>query len=84
MERMRKSFQAVERALAIMTRPENKQKYQFLIYNASVTTWHLMRPFMRAGWAKAVAEIVERVSNLLEETDDSDHNWRCRYMTALF
>lgn len=54
-ERMRKSFQAVERALAIMTRAENKQKYQFLIYNASVATWHLMRPFMRAGWGKTVA-----------------------------
>lgn len=43
-----------------------------------------MRPFMRPGWAKTVADILERVSGLLEDTDDSDHNWRCRYITALF
>ena len=27
--------------------------------------------------------MLERVSNLLEESDDSDFNWRCRYLNAL-
>lgn len=38
---------------------------------------------MRPGWSRHVAELLERVSNLLEEADDSDFNWRCRYLTCL-
>ena len=29
-----------------------------------------------------MVEILEKVSNLLEEADDSDFNWRCRYLSA--
>ena len=28
-------------------------------------------------------EILEKVSNLLEEADDFDFNWRCRYLSCL-
>ena len=38
---------------------------------------------MRNGWYKHVVEIIEKLSNLLEEADDSDFNWRCRYLSAL-
>lgn len=38
---------------------------------------------MRPGWSKHTAEILEKISNLLEEADDSDFNWRCRYLSAL-
>lgn len=27
--------------------------------------------------------MLEKISNLLEEADDSDFNWRCRYLLAL-
>jgi len=38
---------------------------------------------MRPGWSKYIADILEKVSNLLEEADDSDFNWRCRYLNGL-
>jgi len=38
---------------------------------------------MRPGWANALIEILERISNLLEELDDFDLNWRYRYMNFL-
>jgi hypothetical protein len=38
---------------------------------------------MRPGWSKYLAEILEKISNLLEEADDFDLNWRCRYLNAL-
>ena len=38
---------------------------------------------MRPGWANALIEILERISNLLEELDDFDVNWRYRYMSFL-
>ena len=53
------------------------------MYNASIKTWHILRALMRPGWSKHLVEILEKVSNLLEEADDSDFNWRCRYLNAL-
>ena len=38
---------------------------------------------MRPGWAKQLVEILEKVSGLLEESDDFDFNWRCRYLNGL-
>ena len=38
---------------------------------------------MRPGWSKLLVEILEKVSNLLEEIDDFDFNWRCRYLNCL-
>jgi hypothetical protein len=40
------------------------------VYNASIKTWHIIRGLMRHGWSKHLIEILERVSNLLEEADD--------------
>mmetsp|Transcript_23217 Transcript_23217/g.22762 ORF Transcript_23217/g.22762 Transcript_23217/m.22762 type:complete len:123 (+) Transcript_23217:494-862(+) len=38
---------------------------------------------MKPGWSKNLVEMLEKISNLLEEMDDSDFNWRCRYLNAL-
>lgn len=38
---------------------------------------------MKPGWSKNLIEILEKISNLLEEADDSDFNWRCRFLNAL-
>ena len=54
-----------------------------MIYNASIKTWQLIRSLMKPGWSKNLVEIIEKISNLLEEADDSDFNWRCRYLNAL-
>jgi hypothetical protein len=78
-----KAFSFIQKSIEIINRPENKAKYQFLIYNASITTWHIIRPLIKPGWAKSMAEIVEKLSNLLEDNDDSDYNWRYRYMAVL-
>ena len=54
-----------------------------MIYNASIKTWHIIRGLMRPGWSRQLVEILERISNLLEEVDDFDFNWRCRYLNTL-
>ena len=77
------AFSFVQKAVEISTRAENKQKYQFIVYNASIKTWHILRGMMRPGWSKYIVDVLEKISNLLEEADDSDMNWRCRYMNAL-
>ena len=77
------AFSFIKKALEIAAKPENKIKYAFLIYNASIKSWHIIRNLMRPGWANALIEILERISNLLEELDDFDVNWRYRYMSFL-
>lgn len=77
------AFSFVQKAIEISTRAENKAKYQFIVYNASIKTWHILRGIMRPGWSKYIVEVLEKVSALLEEADDSDLNWRCRYINCL-
>ena len=77
------SFSFIRRAIDIVVKPENKLKYQFIVYNASIKTWHIIRALMKPQWSKNLVEIIEKISNLLEEADDSDFNWRCRYLNAL-
>lgn len=54
-----------------------------MVYNASIKTWHIIRPLIKPQWSKNFVEFVEKISNLLEEVDDSDFNWRCRYLNVL-
>ena len=77
------AFNFVKRAIEIAAKPENENKYQFIIYNASIKTWQIIRGLMRPGWSKQLCDILEKISNLLEENDDFDFNWRCRYLNAL-
>lgn len=83
MKQVQHAYSFIKRALDIAVRPENKQKYQFIVYNASIKTWHIIRPLLKPGWSKHLVEFLERISNLLEEFDDSDFNWRCRYLSGL-
>ena len=80
---MNHAFSFVKRAIEIAAKAENKAKYQFIVYNASIKTWQIVRGLMRPGWSKQLAEILEKISNLLEEVDDFDFNWRCRYLNCL-
>jgi hypothetical protein len=77
------AFKFIRQAIDIAAKAENKAKYQFVIYNASIKTWHIIRGLMRNGWSRNLVDIIEKISNLLEEIDDFDFNWRCRYLNVL-
>jgi len=68
-------------AIEIVTK--NKVKYQALIYNLSVVAWNILRPMIRNGFAKNFIDYMEKVSALLEETDDFDFSWRIRWLQGL-
>ena len=77
------AFACVQKALEVILKPENKLKYQFLIYNVTVAAWKVLRPMAKTGFAKQVGECFERLYTLLEEMDDPDVGWRVRVMQAL-
>lgn len=71
------------KALEIISKPENKQKYSFLVYNASIYTYNILKSFFKSNWSKNFFEILEKISNFLEEIDDIDFNWRIRFLIKL-
>lgn len=83
LEQTMKAWEYIEKALAIITRPENKSRYEFLIYNAAITTYLVLRPLNKPGWSKHFVAILEKISNLLEEKEDADFNLRIRYLSCL-
>lgn len=83
LEQTLKSWGYIEKALDIIARPENKDRYSFLQFNASITTWQVIRPLMKPGWQSNLTAILEKISGLLEDKDDSDFDWRCRYLSSL-
>jgi hypothetical protein len=62
----------------------NKAKYAFLIYNASTTLYKVTRFMLRGGWQRSFVDVYERIFRLLEEVDEADHNWRCRFAMILY
>ena len=77
------AYTFVQKAVETIVKPENKQKYVFLVYNTSVAVWNILRPMMLPGFAKSFTENLEKMSALLEEMDDIDVAWRVRYLQAL-
>lgn len=84
MENCNKALSNVFKALELISKPENKQKYSFLVYNASVCVYEIIRPLLKENWQKYFCEILEKIDKLFEETDESDNNWRYRYTLMLF
>ena len=48
-DQTKKAFLCVQKALEVILKPENKLKYQFLIYNVTVAAWKVLRPMVKAG-----------------------------------
>lgn len=69
-------------AIDIATAIENASRYDFVLYNTSVSCWQIIRPFMRAGRAKSFTIEVCRISAALEKCEDSDIEWRITYLSA--
>lgn len=77
------SYTYIQKAIETIIKPENKQKYTFLIYNTSVAVWNILRPILLPGFSKSFTENLEKISAMLEEIDDIDVSWRVRYLQAL-
>jgi len=80
---LKNCLSSIFKALEIISKPENKQKYSFLVYNASIYTYNILKSYFKPNWSKNFFEILEKISNFLEEIDDIDFNWRIRFLIKL-
>ena len=76
-------MQTILKAIDLIIKPENKQKYSFLIYNASIITFNIFKKYFTINWSKYFYEVIEKSSAPLEESDDIDYNWRLRFLIKL-
>lgn len=76
-------LKSIINAIEIISKPENKIKYFFLMYNCSITCYNILKKHFRQYWSKNFCEIMEKISNYLEECQDVDFNWRIRLLIRL-
>lgn len=55
-------------------------RYYFLIYNASVLYWQLVRPFLKPGFRCYLIPSLSRIVEALNQTEEEDKEWRAELM----
>ncbi|XP_057264648.1 cilia- and flagella-associated protein 46 [Pezoporus wallicus] len=56
------------------------QRYYFLIYNASVLYWKLVRPYLKPGFRYCLIPSLSQIVQVLNQTEEQDHEWRAELM----
>ncbi|KAJ8014503.1 hypothetical protein DPEC_G00040900 [Dallia pectoralis] len=62
---------------------KNKQRYHFLVFNASVLYFQTVRPLLRPGSRQHLVPTLLQVVKALEEVEDQDYGWRAQLMLHL-
>ncbi|XP_048363031.1 LOW QUALITY PROTEIN: cilia- and flagella-associated protein 46 [Sphaerodactylus townsendi] len=58
-------------------------RYYFLIYNASVIYWRIIRPFFKPGFRHFLIPSLSRIVLALHHADDQDKDWTAELMIEL-
>jgi hypothetical protein len=69
-------------ALDVAIATENISRYKFLVFNISISCWHIVNKFLRATRASQFVQEMSRMTNALETVDDPDKTWRIMYLSA--
>ena len=68
---------AIEKVLSAVTVAlENKEKYGFVVYNASVHFWNIVRPLMRRDRRRHVVAAFKTILSALDATGEQDVAWK--------
>ncbi|XP_027548081.1 cilia- and flagella-associated protein 46 isoform X5 [Neopelma chrysocephalum] len=59
------------------------KRYYFLIYNASVLYWQLVRPFLKPGFRKCLIPSLSQIVTALNQIEEQDNEWRAELMINL-
>lgn len=70
------------KALEISLLNENKERYQFIIFNISLDCWKIVRQFLRKGRAKFFKDEMNLLSTSLEQLRNIDKNWLITFFTG--
>lgn len=67
---------AVNSVLEAVAIAQKNPEYSFIVYNASVHLWKIVRPSLRPGAASYFAEALQTVVDAVEQSNEQDLRWR--------
>ena len=78
-----KAVDFVLTAMRVAMDEKNRPRYDFLVYNASVHYWNVIRPLLRESVQRFLVGSFTYVVQCLTATNDDDAAWRCQLSMAL-
>ena len=78
-----KAISIIMEALDIVLLEQNRPRYDFLVYNASVHYWRISRTILRKGVMQFAIPSMSKIVQALEDTNDEDLIWRTKYHMTL-
>lgn len=71
-------------AVEVAATPDNRPRYDFLLYNASVHYWRIVRPILKAGTRTHATESMMRMVECLQSMDQGcSVEWLINYLVNL-
>lgn len=55
-------------------------RYYFLVYNASVLYWQMVRPFLKPGYYHYLISSLSQIVSVLNQTEEEDKDWQAELM----
>uniref|UniRef100_A0A9L0SZ77 Cilia and flagella associated protein 46 n=3 Tax=Equus TaxID=9789 RepID=A0A9L0SZ77_HORSE len=62
---------------------KGEPRYYFLVYNASVLYWQMVRPFLKPGYHHHLIPSLSQIVTVLNQTEEEDKDWRAELMLEL-
>ncbi|XP_045425210.1 cilia- and flagella-associated protein 46 isoform X3 [Lemur catta] len=62
---------------------KGEPRYHFLVYNASVLYWQMVRPFLKPGYHHYLIPSLSQIVNVLSQIEEEDKEWRAELMLEL-
>eukprot|EP00940_MAST-03C_sp_MAST-3C-sp2_P000308 g308.t1 len=81
--RLRGAFSFIQEALRISVLKENRPRYDFLAFNASVHFWNAAKDLLRNGARKYVADDLKQIVDTLDRIDHPRKIWRVQLLLTL-
>uniref|UniRef100_A0A2K6BDB7 Cilia and flagella associated protein 46 n=2 Tax=Macaca TaxID=9539 RepID=A0A2K6BDB7_MACNE len=62
---------------------KGEPRYYFLVYNASILYWQMVRPFLEPGYRHHLIPSLSQIVNVLSQTEEEDKEWHAELMLEL-
>ncbi|XP_043331937.1 cilia- and flagella-associated protein 46 [Cervus canadensis] len=62
---------------------KGEPRYYFLVYNASVLYWRMVRPFLKPGYRQHLVPSLAQLVSVLSQTEEEDKEWQAELMLEL-
>lgn len=56
------------------------RRYHFLVFNASVLYWQMVRPFLKPGYSHHVIASLAQIVTVLNQSEEEDKEWQVELM----